>query len=226
MKKWFAFGRLLPLICALLLMSCASVFAAAGTDWESSVIEVEGTGVAPANARNAVQARMMARRAAVVDAYRQIAEQIAGVQVDAATTVEDMAVSSDAPALDIAYKLVKYDGRPVLKLSSGKKTLVEEKQVFRSRRNGAWAGDTIALGREHLEGEPLLELAMNAGIRAEPRRSLSEIRERFAAEFAELPQAHKALKDPEPYPVGLSEELERLQSETVQAVIGKELGES
>ena len=95
MKKWFAFGRLLPLICALLLMSCASVFAAAGTDWESSVIEVEGTGVAPANARNAVQARMMARRAAVVDAYRQIAEQIAGVQVDAATTVEDMAVSSD-----------------------------------------------------------------------------------------------------------------------------------
>ena len=95
MKKWFAFGRLVPLICALLLMSCASVFAAAGTDWESSVIEVEGTGVAPANARNAVQARMMARRAAVVDAYRQIAEQIAGVQVDAATTVEDMAVSSD-----------------------------------------------------------------------------------------------------------------------------------
>ena len=38
---------------------------------------------------------MMARRAAVVDAYRQIAEQIAGVQVDATTTVEDMAVSSD-----------------------------------------------------------------------------------------------------------------------------------
>ena len=95
MRKWFAFGRLLPLICALLVATCASAFAAAGTDWESSVIEVEGTGAAPANARNAVQARMKARRAAVVDAYRQIAEQIAGVQVDAATTVEDMAVSSD-----------------------------------------------------------------------------------------------------------------------------------
>ena len=95
MRKWIAWGRLLSLVCALLIMSCASAFAAAGTDWESSVIEVEGTGVAPSNARNAVQARMMARRAAVVDAYRQIAEQIAGVQVDAATTVEDMAVSSD-----------------------------------------------------------------------------------------------------------------------------------
>ena len=95
MRKWIAWGRLLSLVCALLIMSCASAFAAAGTDWESSVIEVEGTGAAPANARNAVQARMKARRAAVVDAYRQIAEQIAGVQVDAATTVEDMAVSSD-----------------------------------------------------------------------------------------------------------------------------------
>ena len=102
MKKWFAFGRLLPLICALLVASCASAFAAAGTDWESSVIEVEGTGVAPANARNAVQARMMARRAAVVDAYRQIAEQIAGVQVDATTTVEDMAVSSDVVKTNVS----------------------------------------------------------------------------------------------------------------------------
>ena len=105
MRKWFAFGRLLPLICALLVATCASAFAAAGTDWESSVIEVEGTGVAPANARNAVQARMKARRAAVVDAYRQIAEQIAGVQVDAATTVEDMAVSSDVIKTNVSAQI-------------------------------------------------------------------------------------------------------------------------
>ena len=45
---------------------------------------------------------MMARRAAVVDAYRQIAEQIAGVQVDAATTVEDMAVSSDVVKTNVS----------------------------------------------------------------------------------------------------------------------------
>jgi len=149
-----------------------------------------------------------------------------GAKIDAFGVGTKMGVSADAPFLDIAYKLVKYEGRPVLKLSSGKKTLVEEKQVFRSRRDGVWAGDTIALNREHLDGEPLLELAMNAGIRAQRRRSLSEIRERFAGEFADLPEAHKALKDPALYPVGLSEELERLQSETVQAVVGKELGES
>jgi hypothetical protein len=38
---------------------------------------------------------MLARRAAIVDAYRQLAEQIKGVNVDADTTVENMMVTSD-----------------------------------------------------------------------------------------------------------------------------------
>jgi nicotinate phosphoribosyltransferase len=33
-----------------------------------------------------------------------------------------MGVSADAPYLDSAYKLVAYDGRPVMKLSAGKTT--------------------------------------------------------------------------------------------------------
>lgn len=42
MKKCLNFARVLSLVCALLLMSCVSVFVA--TDWESSVIEVEAQG--------------------------------------------------------------------------------------------------------------------------------------------------------------------------------------
>lgn len=65
---------MLSLVTLLLLLNVASVLAATTTDWENATITVEGTGPMPANAYNAVQARMMARRVAIVDAYRQLAE--------------------------------------------------------------------------------------------------------------------------------------------------------
>lgn len=81
----------------LMVVSAASAFAAGtGMDWSGdSKITVQGTGVAPTYAVNAVQARMLARRAAVVDAYRQLAEKVKGVNVDSETTVENMMVTSD-----------------------------------------------------------------------------------------------------------------------------------
>lgn len=80
-----------------MVVSAASAFAAGtGMDWSGdSKITVQGTGVAPTYAVNAVQARMLARRAAVVDAYRQLAEMVKGVNVDSETTVENMMVTSD-----------------------------------------------------------------------------------------------------------------------------------
>ena len=66
----------------LIVMTAASAFAAeSGVDWSDQKITVQGMGVAPANARTAAQARMLARRAAVVDGYRQIAEIVKGVNV-------------------------------------------------------------------------------------------------------------------------------------------------
>ena len=81
----------------LMVVSAASAFAAGtGMDWSGdSKITVQGTGVAPTYAVNAIQARMLARRAAVVDAYRQLAELVKGVNVDSETTVENMMVTSD-----------------------------------------------------------------------------------------------------------------------------------
>ncbi|RGS70757.1 LPP20 family lipoprotein [Mitsuokella sp. AF21-1AC] len=79
----------------LVAASAASVFASEGPDWSSGTITVEGTGVAPTSAMSGIQARMLARRAAVVDAYRQMAEIIKGVNVDSDTTVENMMVTSD-----------------------------------------------------------------------------------------------------------------------------------
>lgn len=81
----------------IMILSAASVFAAGtGMDWSGdNKLTVQGMGVAPTYAVNSVQARMLARRAAVVDAYRQLAELVKGVNVDSETTVENMMVTSD-----------------------------------------------------------------------------------------------------------------------------------
>jgi hypothetical protein len=51
---------------------------------------VTGEGVAPVNAINAAQAKVLARRAAIADAYRQLAEKMYGVKVTAKETVKDL----------------------------------------------------------------------------------------------------------------------------------------
>lgn len=95
MKKCLRMLRICGLMAAVMLLSAVSAFAAE-TDWNASVITVEGMGVAPTYAyNNPVQARMLARRAAEADAYRQLLEVVKGVQVDAETTVENMMVQSD-----------------------------------------------------------------------------------------------------------------------------------
>jgi nicotinate phosphoribosyltransferase len=157
----------------------------------------------------------------------KIADAVANdAQIDGFGVGTKMGVSADAPYLDIAYKLVQYDNRPVLKLSSGKKTLVGEKQVYRAGEGERYAHDTICLKDETAEGRPLLEPAMIDGRRLARRESLETIRDRFRADRERMNPAHLRIKNPEPYPVRLGPVLEELQGEVIQEIREKELGES
>jgi nicotinate phosphoribosyltransferase len=131
-----------------------------------------------------------------------------------------MGVSADAPSLDIAYKLVEYDGRPVLKLSTGKVSLPGKKQVFRlydDRRQ--LQKDIVGLREETVSAcEPLLKKVMDKGKITAPLPSLEEVRSVFLDEFQQLPDAIKEIRDPANYPVEFTAGLTALREEIEQKV--------
>lgn len=162
------------------------------------------------------------------DEYK-IAKVLAeGGKVDHFAVGTKMGVSADAAYFDIAYKLVKYAGRPVMKLSTGKVTLVDKKQVFRFYDGeGMIVRDVIALRNESVpEGQPLLEKVMAEGSLVKKLPDLKGSRDYFASQFAKLPPAYKALEHPAAYPVHLSSGLEKLQQRVEEQVKSRELGES
>ena len=65
-----------------------------GVDWEKGEIIGTGYGVAPTGVTGA-RARLLARRAAMVEAQRSLADNVGGVQVDAETTVQAYEVAND-----------------------------------------------------------------------------------------------------------------------------------
>ena len=147
---------------------------------------------------------------------------VADVPYDSYGVGTKMGVSADAPWFDIAYKLVEYDERPVLKLSTGKVSWPGKKQVFRMRdERGQLQKDVIALREENIPGaDPLLQKVMATGEVAVRYPTLEEIRDNFMGEFKRLSDPIKAIRNPASYPVEISPQLTKLREE-----VGRQLGE-
>ena len=64
-------------------------------NWSDQVIEATGSGVRPADAESPAQARLLAKRAAITDAYRNLAQIISEVRVTSDTTVQRFITTDD-----------------------------------------------------------------------------------------------------------------------------------
>ncbi len=136
-----------------------------------------------------------------------------GAYIDVLGVGTKMGVSADAPYLDFAYKLVEYDGKPVLKLSPGKRSWVLPKQVFRFYDSeGKMVKDVITTADDVIPGgHPLIvEVVKNGKILDYPRGLRSAV-SNFIDNHNALPDRFKVLHPKDKYPVLVSEKLTKLE---------------
>jgi nicotinate phosphoribosyltransferase len=137
----------------------------------------------------------------------------AGAAIDAFGVGTKAGVSADMPFLDIVYKMVAFQGRPIHKRSPGKETLGGEKQVFRrTDGTGRFSGDILGTADERIDdAAPLLETVMREGRICTSRPPLEEIRQRCRRQLEALEDRYRKLDAPAFYPVARSPRLQALQ---------------
>ena len=120
----------------------------------------------------------------------------ANAPIDGFGVGTSLTTSSDAPALDCAYKLQEYAGIARRKRSVGKATWPGRKQVWRSLGDdGRMVGDVLALHDDQQVGEPLLVPVMRSGQRFASSPTLADIRQKAAHGLAQLPESLRRLSD-------------------------------
>jgi nicotinate phosphoribosyltransferase len=146
-----------------------------------------------------------------LDEYRIAALMDDDCPIDAFAVGTKLAVAQDAPSLDMAYKLVEYDGAGRTKFSSGKVIYPGRKQVVRRLDHGVFAGDTIGKPDEHLAGEPLLVPVMKNGRRLPQHDPGLQASRNWARQQLDLlpPQLRSLKATGWSYPVDVSPEITR-----------------
>jgi len=141
-----------------------------------------------------------------------------GAPIDAFGVGTKMGVSADYPYLDTAYKLVRYQERPVMKLSRDKVTAPGRKQIFRRSKPFS---DVLGLHEEPIPAgrQRLLEPLMTMGQRKASRPPLPDSLALFQADLAVLPQSARDLRSPKSPPLRSTEALRKLSTETKRRLL-------
>jgi nicotinate phosphoribosyltransferase len=138
----------------------------------------------------------------------------ANAPIDGFGVGTSLTTSSDAPALDCAYKLQEYAGIARRKRSVGKATWPGRKQVWRSfGGDGRMAGDVLGLHDDQRTGEPLLVPVMRSGQRLASSPTLVDIRQTAARGLAHLPEPLRRLNDGTTFAVSVAPGLVELAEE-------------
>ncbi len=129
-----------------------------------------------------------------VDEYR-IEEWLSkGCPIDAFGVGTKFITSADAPYLDMAYKLVEYEGKPKFKTSPGKATFPYKRQILRFYSGSLMDHDEVVRYGEEHGGERLVEKVVEGGQMKVKLPKLEEIRERLMEDIERLPPELKTLK--------------------------------
>jgi nicotinate phosphoribosyltransferase len=147
-----------------------------------------------------------------LDEYKLHALLSAQAPIDGFGIGTALDISIDAPALDCAYKLQEYAGKPRRKHSEGKATWPGRKQVYRSYSDdGCIAADVVALEDDDPQpGEALIQPMMRAGKRLHPKLPLAALRDQTLQNYRRLPATMTALESAPTYPVAISTALQAL----------------
>lgn len=142
----------------------------------------------------------------------------AGAPVDGFGVGTEMGTSSDAPSLDLVYKLTEYAGSPRLKRSAGKATVPGAKQVWRyTDEQGRYTGDEITRRDEERDATPLLEPVVVGGEPVGAGADTEAARTRAWDALHRLPEAFRGLEAAASrYPVHLSEALDELRKQALR----------
>lgn len=150
-----------------------------------------------------------------------IAELVSsGAPIDGFGVGTSIGVSSDDPALELAFKLTEYASLPRMKNSPGKQSYPGPKQIYRRLGPDGIIAEDVVCGRDEVfDGSPMLKPVMKRGRIVDSAVALLDEQVNAArAAIDTLPESLRSLESVDTVPVMISDFLRALQRDTLKRI--------